>query len=230
MSSIINSENLIVVGTSLANNDIANRRRENLFNEMNKYKIPVIFNYGIINERNYEEAARIIFNNNMNMFQKTNFEYGIIIDDDFHPHANFLEELNKTVELLPKNWRSLHLCPGYLWGRMYRKANTAGDMDPEGDLTGLDYHESGRFFINCKGSIWHDKHFIFLGGPIAILINRKNVDSMLCNFDELYKNHREPSDRILTKTLGENDYVCRNPQLGIEKEQGGTTFTYGPTP
>lgn len=228
MSSMINSENLIVVGTSLANNDIANRRRENLFNEMNKYKIPVIFNYGIINKTNYEEAARVIFNNNMNMFRNTTFEYGIIIDDDFQPHANFLEELNKTVELLPENWRTLHLCPGYLWGRVYRNVTTAGDMVPEGDLTGLDYHESGRFFTNCKVSEWYDKHYIFLGGPIAVLVNRKKIDDVLDNFNETYKKQRDPSDRVLTKMLCENDYICRNPQLGIENEQGGTTFTYVP--
>ena len=31
-----------------------------------------------------------------------------------------LEELNKTIELLPSNWNCLHLCPGFLWGRKFR--------------------------------------------------------------------------------------------------------------
>ncbi len=223
----ITSKNTVLVTTSLFdnNNSISAKRREHLKNIMSKYNIPIFFANGIKikNKQNYLYILSYILQQRFVNFKKTNLDYGIICDDDFHPHSNFLEELNKTVSLLPAGWRSLHLCPGYLWGRKFRRCIEPGNLDPENNIDELEYDTSGRFFINCNGIKWSKKE-IWLGGPIAILVNKNNVDSLLNDFINYYNKSPQPNDVILTKILTNNDYVCRSPQLGYENEQGNSTW------
>jgi len=159
----------------------------------------------------------------LNLFKQTNYEHAIICDDDFNPIDNFLEELNKTLNLLPNNWRSVHLCPGYLWGRMFRNYDKVGNLNPEYNMDGIPFHSSGRFYMNCDNKIYFDKKF-WLGGPIAFIVNKNNVDSLLHDFTTSYTNKNTYNDVILTKILNDNDFICREPMLGFENEQGGTTF------
>jgi hypothetical protein len=44
---MLNSDNFVVIAISLANNGIAERRRNNMFTECSKYNIPVLFQPGI---------------------------------------------------------------------------------------------------------------------------------------------------------------------------------------
>ena len=87
----------------------------------------------------------------------------------------------------------------------------------------IPFHDSGRFYIHCDSTVFCKKK-IWLGGPIAMLIHKDSVDSLLEDFIAQY--HRQPNnnDVILTQILTENDYVCRDPMLGFENEEGGTTF------
>ena len=96
-------------------------------------------------------------------------------------------------------------------------------MNPEYDMNGIPYDESGRFYINCDKNTYVNKKF-WLGGPIAFIINKKNVDSLLNDFINKYNSENNPNDVILTHILNENDFICREPLLGFENEQGGTTF------
>lgn len=65
---------------------------------------------------------------------------------------------------------------------------------------------------------------MWLGGPTAILFNKRTVDSFLAEFRHQYAQCALNNDVIFTKILTVNDFVCREPQLGHENEAGGTTF------
>jgi hypothetical protein len=65
---------------------------------------------------------------------------------------------------------------------------------------------------------------MWLGGPIAFLIKKEYSTQFLREFTERFKKIKEPNDVILTKMLTKKDFICRSPQLGYEKEEGGTTL------
>ena len=219
---MLNPDNFVVIATSLANNSIAERRRNNIFTECSKYNIPVLFQPGIQSSdrtnTSFEYCRR-----QMNVFQNTKYEYALLCEDDFFPIENFLEELNTTVSLLPKTWRSLHLAPGYLWGRWFRDPTKIGKLNPEFDISWLKYDSSGRFFKDFDRTICFQKRF-WLGGPTAVLVNSRTIESLQRNFEAAFALYKFPNDVLYTATLQENDFVCREPQLGYEKEEGGSCF------
>ena len=147
---MISDKNCIIITTTMSSNIISEKRRNNIINNFSKYNIPVLFNHGIKKDmhNDNQEMSFHLSKKSFEIYKKTGFEYGIICDDDFFPCENFLQELNETVELLPENWRSLHLCPGYLWGRLYRDNHKIGKLNPEYNMTGIEYDESGRFYKN----------------------------------------------------------------------------------
>ncbi len=224
----INNKNMIVVTTTMPNNIISDKRRNNIVKMFSDPKVPILLNHGISKKDNKMSTYDITFltiKNSIELFNKTSFEYAIICDDDFFPINNFIEELNKTVQLLPDDWRSLHLCPGYLWGREFRNESKIGSLNIESsiDVTDMDYHESGRFYVNCNGKL-NASRKMWLGGPIAFLIKKEYSTQFLKEFTERFKKIKEPNDVILTKMLTKKDFICRSPQLGYEKEEGGTTL------
>jgi hypothetical protein len=91
-------------------------------------------------------------------------------------------------------------------------------------MSGIDYHESGRFYINCNPFIYVKRSF-WMGGPIAILLNKNSVDKYLNDFTNQYNKINHPNDVVLTQILNDNSYVCRQPQLGYEREEGGSCFS-----
>ena len=221
---MLNSNNTVVITSTLPNNLTSEKRKNNLLNNFLKWNIPVIFNEGIID--NTVPKHNVMFNiikNAFETFRKSNCEYGIICDDDFFPIDNFLEEVNKTLSLLRNNWRSLHLCPGYLWGRKFRDKSKIGMLNPECDINNIPYHPSGRFYLNCVAYRYLDKN-LFLGGPIAFVINKNNFESLLNDYVSQYNKYKFPNDIILSKILTFNDYICREPQLGYEEEERCSTF------
>jgi hypothetical protein len=223
---MINSSNLIVITTTLSNNTISEKRRNNIINNFSKYNISVVFNHGIMKDgiKKNEEIMFEILKNSMEFYKKTDFDYAILCDDDFFIIDHFLEELNKTVEILPENWRCLHLCPGYLWGRRFRNKDKISKLNPEYTMDSIDYHTSERFYLNCDSEIYFNKNF-WLGGPISLLINKKNIDHYLTDFINTYNTYKCNNDVILTIMLKNNDFICREPMLGYEEEEGGSTYT-----
>ena len=156
------NHNLLIIPTTMPNNLISESRRNNIINNFSKYNIPVMFNYGIKQQPDIDNRD-ITFHtikSSIELYKKTNFEYAIICDDDFFPIDNFLEELNKTIELLPDNWRCLHLCPGYLWGRKFKDSSKIGCLNPEYDMKGIDFDSSGRFYINCNNRTYFKKKIL----------------------------------------------------------------------
>jgi len=223
---MLHDENTIVITTTIPNNEISEKRRNNLVNNFSKFNMSILLNNGIVN-KNFQnnEIMFEIIKNALNIFKKTIFNYAIICDDDFNPIDNFVEEINKTIDILPDNWRCLHLCPGYLWGRQFRDYSKIGMLNPEYNMDGIPYHESGRFYVNCDKNTYSKKKF-WLGGPISFVINKKCVDSFLNDYINNYNNTNKNinNDVNLTQILNENDFICREPLLGFENEQGGTTF------
>lgn len=216
----------IVVLPTVSDKPVSEKRRINLFNTLSPFKLPIMFVYGkrIEHSSQLVDAAYTNMINSLATFKRLDYEYGLICEDDFEPHPNFMEELKKTVDLLPDDWRCLHLCPGYCWGRWFRRAKgNVGRFDPEGDMDGITVHESGRFFMNCDVEVLNRKR-LWLGGPIAVLINKKHIDSFIQDFKNTYAIHQDVSDVILTRMISDKDFICREPQLGYENEQGGTSW------
>ena len=215
---MINSSNLIIITTTKPNSSISEKRINNIINNFSKYNIPIIINDYIKKNYSVSQISCEMIINNINLFKNINYEYALLIDNDFYPIDNFLEELNKTIELLPTNWRCLHLCPGYLWGRFFRNKSKIGHLNPEYPIYNMQYHESGRYFLNCNANYGGP-----LGGPISILVNKLEVQKILDDFIK-FDTCNIPNDVILKNILNENDFICREPMLGYENEEGGTTF------
>lgn len=220
----MNTNNTIIITTTLTNNKISEKRRNNLVRQFSTWGFPILFNPGITDDTLDKTAkSYLILQHMFESYKKYNSEYAIICDDDFYPIDNFVEELNKTIDLLPNHWRSLHLCPGYLWGRSFRDKSKISKLNPEYNMKHIPYDSSGRFYINCDSHLYTKKHF-WLGGPIAILVNKKHISSFIDDFTYHYKKDPNINDVILTNILTSHDYICRNPILGYEKEEGGSTF------
>ena len=66
---------------------------------------------------------------------------------------------------------------------------------------------------------------IWLGGPIAILLNKNNAENYFQHFKFQYIQNKRENDVTFTQILTVNDYICREPMLGYENDQGGSTFT-----
>jgi hypothetical protein len=197
-------------------------RRNNLIDKFSTFNIPVILNHGLVKKSVNHDISLSIVKNSLNIFMKTKYDYAIVCDDDFDPVDNFMEELNATINILPENWRCLHLCPGYLWGRRFRDKTKIGRANPEKSLKDIQQDPSGRVYLTNKQVYKNRK--MWLGGPVAFVVN-KNAGSLLTDFINESKNPK-PADVILTLILNEHDYVCKEP-LGYENEQGGSTLKAG---
>ena len=220
---VFSSNNLVIISMKLVDNETSVKRINNLRKHINKYDLPIIVidkykskidNMDMKNRYSNENVLDLI-----NTFKETQYEYAIITEDDFEPVPNFLNELNKTVNLLPSNWRCLHLCPGYLWGRKFRDKNKIGKLNAENSIDDLKYHKSKRYFIPDNNT-WNKKN-IWLGGPTCVLVNKSTINNLLNEYTEYNNQHmNDACDVIFTSILNENDYVAMFPQLGYENEQG----------
>ena len=219
---LLDKTNCEIITTTLSNNKISELRKENIINNFQKkYEFNINFIEGVKYD-NWGKNEQ--FQTTLKMlktFEKSNYKYGIICQDDFFPIDNFLQELNTTIELLPDTWECLHLCPGFLWGRQFRDKSKIGQYCPEYnmDKTTFNYHKSGRFFIDCNPKEYYD-HNLWLGGPVAFIIKH----ACITQFIHKYKQNFDHDDRTLVNMLNNNTFICRNPQLGYEEECGGTTL------
>jgi hypothetical protein len=173
-----------------------------LFTNFSKFSYPIVFNYAepIVDRSDIPLASFTNILDALLTFEKMDYTYGLICEDDFEPHPNFEVELAKTINSLPDDWRCLHLCPGYLWGRLFRNNNAIGTLQPEGDISDIQMHETGRVFVNCDPELFCKK-LIWLGGPVAFLLNKKYVSEFIAEFKCLFEKCHENNDVIFTKML-----------------------------
>ena len=212
-------QNICVYFSSL-NNDISVKRRRNLIKKLDNIGISFEYDKGVTKGTNLERMFYHLLQK-MEKFKASNYKYGLICDDDFIPCDNFWNKLTTTMKYINPKFRCLHLCPGCLWGRKYRNNRKKGYMNSEKNLTGIKHNK--YVFYDINKDIWIKKK-MWLGGPIAILINKESIDSLIHEYVKYWQISKEPNDVILLKILNNNDYVCRQPQLGYENEEGGTTF------
>mgnify|MGYP001153008896 CR=1 FL=1 len=66
-------------------------------------------------------------------------------------------------------------------------------------------------FYNIDKSRWVKKDLL-PGGPIAFIINRQNIDSLIHDYKSFWQKNKIPNDRILLNIINNNDYICREPQ------------------
>lgn len=220
----LNSNNIIIITTTLPNNPISEKRRNNLIKNFNKYGISILFIQG---KKETNKLFFEIMKKRIEVFIKTNYTYAVLCDDDFFPIDNFLEELNKNVDLLPNDWKCLHLCPGYLWGRNFRDKSKIGKLNPVYNMDGIKYNKNGRFYIDCNPETYQQKKF-WMGGPISMLINKNSAQELLHKFINDFKKdkikNKKNNDVILTRILDNKCFVCRQPQLGYEEECGKSSY------
>ena len=212
---------LILITTTIPS-VISDRRLSNLVRNFNKCGIPLLVHHG----NQHKDKIEILYENMLAMialFKRTTYEMAIICDNDFFPTESFLSDLTETVASLPAGWRTLHFCPGFLWGRNGRNPCEPGALNPSWSIDALAFDKSGRFFFIEDREVYIRKEF-WLGGPMAFLVNKMTVDSLLADFKASFLLEPTLNDVILTKILTSNDYICRSPLLGYEAEEGGATF------
>ena len=213
-------KNICVYFSSIDNNIISLKRRKNISYHLNKIGIKFEYDKGVTQGNKLER----MFNHllvKMKKFKSSNYKYGLICDDDFIPCNNFWIEINKTMKYVNPHFRCLHLCPGCLWGRQFRNKNKIGHLNSEKNLDNIKHNKFVFYEINKR--IWV-RRGMWLGAPIAFIINKENIDSLIHDYKSFWQKKKVPNDVILLEIVNNNDYVCREPQLGYEKEEGGSLF------
>ncbi|MEM7010545.1 MAG: hypothetical protein AAF585_03575 [Verrucomicrobiota bacterium] len=97
---IVHKENTVVIAPTKAGNPVSEARLVHLVAHLAPHGFPVLLNH--------TKPTKPTLNQNLldgfALFRNTQFEYALFCDDDFHPHQQLLEELNRTVMKLPENW------------------------------------------------------------------------------------------------------------------------------
>ena len=134
------------------NNEISIKRRKNLTKILNEYKIPFKYDKGVSKgSKRYKMYKHIL--NKMIYFKNSKFNYGIICDDDFYPCEDFWNKLMVTLKFIDKDFRCLHLCPGFLWGRKFNDKNKYGKLNNEKNIDEFKHNKYVFFNIEKKNGL-----------------------------------------------------------------------------
>lgn len=148
----------------------------------------------------------------------------LISQDDAQLCGQFLPELRSLLDEAPEGWRTLHLCPGYMWGRVTNKARLDRDLpspvpaDPDW-IVPVDKRVGSRFSTLFEPA--------WVGGPVAFLIRKRDIESLLLQLRST--NPTTPDDMSLVHKATPNDYMLRKDLLCHEREQGGAQNTHNVT-
>ena len=140
----------------------------------------------------------------------------LISQDDAHLCGQFIPALESLLNEAPEGWRTIHLCPGYMWGRMTNKPRLDRDLpslvpaDPDWVVPMI--NKVGTRFATLFEPAW-------VGGPLAFLIRRRHIESLLLQLRATSPD--KPDDLTLVHTSTPNDYMLRKDLLCHEREQGG---------
>jgi hypothetical protein len=146
----------------------------------------------------------------------------LLTQDDVHLCGDILPELRLSLAELPADWRTLHLCAGYLWGRSFEKSRldaTLPSTVPERPEWFVPQRgRRGQRLINLFAPAWP-------GGPLAMVIRRKDIPSLLHDLEE--KTALEtPDDLSLQIVARPQDFLQRGVLLCHEREQGASQNTH----
>lgn len=146
----------------------------------------------------------------------------LLTQDDVQLCGDVLPELRLSLAELPSDWRTLHLCAGYLWGRSSEKARLDAELP---DVV----PERAEWFVPRRGR--HGERLINLfapawpGGPLAMIIRRKDVPSLLRDLEETAP--EMPDDLSLQRVARPQDFLQRGVLLCHEREHGASQNTQG---
>ena len=145
----------------------------------------------------------------------------LITQDDVQLCGEVLPELHQSLSELPEDWRSLHLCAGYLWGRSSERqmldATLPGVVPERSEWVVPRRGRRGHRLINLFAPAWP-------GGPLAMVIRRKDAPSLLRDLNE--KTSLDvPDDVSLQAVATPQDFLQRGVLLCHEREQGASQNT-----
>lgn len=210
----------LVVATSSAT-EISRKRQENLRKQAKEHRLQLTeVSYFTEDDARQVGISVALHNNFMKILEiasKTNAKFVIVAEDDVQFCSNFRYELKQTIDDLPKEWRTLHLCPGYYWGRSKGEPAHTYRLNPEEYVHPHDeaMRMSERVFrCPVHGNAW--------GGPIAILL----TPSRAADLHSILKlsNGTIYDDEFMRIVGDDFDFVARDPQLCYENQQGGSVF------
>jgi hypothetical protein len=191
---------------------------------------------GPVHVRQYQHLRRLIAAVRQH---RDDTDLAIVADDDFEPRPNFVNELLRSVHVLPATWRMLHLCPGFLWGRANVLSNRLRPLAlsvnlvrwdswlaPESLFASLEAKDvrldsTRRVVTNfadlSRAHQSYEARFA-LGGPIAFTIRPADANHVLMEYDAAYERLKNaPNDIVLSNMSGADDYVQYRPYLCVEK-------------
>mmetsp|Transcript_40053 Transcript_40053/g.105904 ORF Transcript_40053/g.105904 Transcript_40053/m.105904 type:complete len:315 (-) Transcript_40053:86-1030(-) len=177
----------------------------------------------------------------MHAASDTTIDLAIIADDDLDaaPHA-FDVKLSNAVRAMPSNWRLLHLCPGWRWGRKQRHStlfalqrglakssvlNWEAGMTPDVPTSELKVDGSGHLIVNVA-ELAKRRRVFHLGGPIAFAARPSVLPDVVRAYDAAWhtSKHTLKNDALLLNISTAADFVAFRPLLCIENEIGGSFY------
>jgi len=136
-------------------------------------------------------------------------------EDDVQWHPDFCKQFTQTVAGLPLTWGSLHLCPGFAWGRSNR--GSARGASPR-------FAPERQFRVGWPRA-WQnppDKS-AWLGGPVAMVVHDPSVWASVVH--HIRTGRMGLTDVDLTNDALEHpgrDWVARDPPLCTERRGPST--------
>jgi len=154
-------------------------------------------------------------------------EFAVLCQDDAVFIGNFSANLAATVRELSPDWQMLHLCPGFLWGRMGGFCDF--NYHPEYTLKRhANFSVGGRAFINEWPGQMPNRprndpgHYPFVysdlpGGPVSVLMTREGARNAKDTFMPWTKRKASaPDDKLyrhLAIVMAGKHVAARQPQL-----------------
>lgn len=151
------------------------------------------------------------------------FQGCLILEGDTQLHPRLRTELASTWAELPAGAVLLHMCPGYLWGRVFNEDRGNGTnatmflLHPEFRIKADP--GKGRYFPEWPVNANHrKKNRGWVGAPVAFVVRQSHAAVI----EEIVSRHLwQPIDMTLSLNRMGGHYVAREPLLCYEREFGG---------
>jgi len=201
------------------------RRRDHLLGQLGVQRLDFRTIPCITDDPDRHRVLFELLTRKLRLLLSTDFEVGVVCQDDTHFHDDLLTELGATLAALPAGWRCLHMCPGFLWGRKRRSSTEAGALDPERSVAALKRSPCGRFFHSIQDPVYK-RVGVWPGGPVCFAVRRSRAAELLADLEAAWvaAGRRQHAEVLLLRVAGPDDFMAAAPQLCLELEQGGSTF------
>ena len=225
------------------------KRNENIMTELEHMRIPALFVEGVKVHANdgYRQrlaTTRQTYVKGLNACAEAEAEYCLLFEDDTMFVPGFRSELTKTIDGLPADWEILHLCPQFLWGRMWEPIQE----DRFFHLNPMPYDQfcidkqfpnlpnDTRHFPEWPRRIHDRPHFDqrdqfdksescpdrgWPGGPVAFVVAKTRVERLIGTFEQPQAPGGYGADDTFARQDPTHDFLAREPQLCHERKWHG---------